>query len=107
MKANDPPACRLQAAAVISLSGWRVLGNSGLGGCHGITWTEGPLSPNEELALRRLALGTEKAHALSRRDLDRLKHLGLIIQSPLFGTISGRTSVHYGDDEMGSVLAVP
>jgi hypothetical protein len=37
-----------------------------------------PLSPNEEVTLRRVALGVAKPARLSERDLERLKALSLI-----------------------------
>jgi hypothetical protein len=37
-----------------------------------------PLSPNEELTLRRVASGTFDADELSLRDLGRLRRLGLV-----------------------------
>jgi hypothetical protein len=37
-----------------------------------------PLSPNEEVTLRRVALGLTKTRDLPRRDLDRLKRLELV-----------------------------
>lgn len=40
-----------------------------------------PLSPNEELTLRRVALRSAPAAELSQRDLDRIEALGLITRS--------------------------
>lgn len=40
-----------------------------------------PLSPNEELTLRRVALRSAPPAELSQRDLDRIEALGLITRS--------------------------
>lgn len=40
---------------------------------------DAPLSPHEEVTLRRIALGALDPKELSRRDLRRLEHLDLII----------------------------
>ncbi len=40
-----------------------------------------PLSPHEELTLRRVALRSAPPAGLSQRDLDRLEALGLITRS--------------------------
>ena len=38
-----------------------------------------PLSPNEEITLRRVALGMSNPDHLSKRDIERLVHLMLVV----------------------------
>jgi hypothetical protein len=44
--------------------------------------TLAPLSPNEETTLRRVALGVTDGATLSKRDVARLRTLGLIQDKP-------------------------